>query len=60
MKAQQPIDTLNYIKQFEINKANYVNKSFSYLLSQMSEIQPKTVNSFINIWKKDLVANYGA
>ncbi|MEC3876079.1 hypothetical protein [Chryseobacterium salviniae] len=40
-KAQ--LDTLSYIKQFEINKSQYINKPFSYLLGQMTQIQPKTV-----------------
>lgn len=40
-KAQ--LDTLNYIKQFEINKANYIGKPFSKLLTDMTKIQPKTV-----------------
>jgi hypothetical protein len=53
-KAQQPIDTLNYVKQFEINKANYINKPFSYLLSHMTQMQPKTVNSLPQVWGKDL------
>jgi hypothetical protein len=53
-KAQQTIDTLNYVKQFEINKIDYVNKPFSYLLSHMTQIQPKTVNSLPQVWGKDL------
>lgn len=40
-KAQ--LDTLNYVKQFEINKANYIGKPFSKLLTDMAKIQPKTV-----------------
>ena len=42
-KASAQLDTLNYLKQFEANKAQYINQPFSYLLSQMTQIQPKTV-----------------
>jgi len=35
-------DTLVYIKRFEINKANYINKPLSVLLNDMTQIQPKT------------------
>jgi len=41
-KAQLQLDTLNYVKQFEINKAQYVNKPFSYLLDHMTQMQPKS------------------
>ena len=40
MNAQ--LDTLNYLKQFELNKANYINNPLSKLLNDMSQIQPKT------------------
>jgi hypothetical protein len=56
IKSQPPIDTLNYLKQFEINKAQYINKPFSYLLNQINQIETKTVNSFTNIYGKDLTA----
>ncbi|WP_294322434.1 hypothetical protein [uncultured Chryseobacterium sp.] len=39
-KAQ--LDTLNYLKQFEVNKANYIGQPFSKLLQDMTQIQPKT------------------
>ena len=39
-KAMAQLDTLNYLKQFEANKAQYINQPFSYLLSQMTQIQP--------------------
>ncbi|MEC3875794.1 hypothetical protein [Chryseobacterium salviniae] len=42
-KTYAQLDTLSYIKQFEINKSQYINKPFSYLLGQMTQIQPKTV-----------------
>jgi len=42
-KAMAQLDTLNYVKQFEINKAQYINQPFSYLLSQMTQIQPKSL-----------------
>ncbi|POR24991.1 hypothetical protein BWK58_07340 [Flavobacterium columnare] len=41
IKAQ--LDTLQYLKKFEVEKAEYVNKPFSYLLGQMTKIQPKSV-----------------
>lgn len=42
-KTYAQIDTLNYIKQFEINKSQYINRPLSYLLNDMIQIQPKTV-----------------
>lgn len=42
INAQQ-IDTLTYVKQFEINKNNYIGKPFSILLNDMTKISPKTV-----------------
>ncbi|MCW3160359.1 hypothetical protein [Chryseobacterium oryctis] len=40
---KRPIkDTLNYVKQFEINKINYIGQPFSKLLNEMTQIQPKT------------------
>ncbi len=53
MKAQ--LDTLNYVKQFEANKAQYINQPFSYLLSQMTQIQPKTVWPNTYIKNKNIV-----
>lgn len=41
--AYSQLDTLNYIKQFEVNKINYIGKPFSILLNDMKQIQPKTV-----------------
>ena len=46
--AKAQLDTLNYLKQFEANKANYINKSLSVLLNDMVQIQPKTVWSATN------------
>ncbi|MCA4808765.1 hypothetical protein IF128_03230 [Empedobacter stercoris] len=40
---QKQLDTLNYIKQFETNKASYIGKPFSVLLNDMTKIKPKTV-----------------
>ncbi|MFS4472885.1 hypothetical protein [Chryseobacterium sp. T20] len=42
------LDTLNYLKTFEANKANYIGKPLSFLLDNMIQIQPKT------IWKVPL------
>ncbi|MCD0478655.1 MULTISPECIES: hypothetical protein [unclassified Chryseobacterium] len=41
-KAFGQIDTLNYLKQFEVNKNNYVGQPMSKLLNDMIEIKPKT------------------
>ena len=40
-KAQ--LDTLNYLKQFEANKANYIGQPLSKLLNDMTQIQPKSM-----------------
>ncbi|MCX8532195.1 hypothetical protein [Chryseobacterium luquanense] len=42
-KLSAQIDTLNYIKQFEINKAQYINQPFSKLLNDMTQMQPMSV-----------------
>ncbi|WP_344831457.1 hypothetical protein [Chryseobacterium ginsenosidimutans] len=39
----QVLDTLNYLKTFEVNKKEYIGKQFSYLLGKMTKIQPQTV-----------------
>lgn len=41
MNAQ--MDTLTYVKTFEINKANYIGQPLSVLLNDMTLIQPKTI-----------------
>ncbi|MDR6157967.1 hypothetical protein QF023_001483 [Chryseobacterium sp. SLBN-27] len=41
LKAQ--LDTMNYLKQFEANKAHYIGQPFSKLLNDMTQIQPKTI-----------------
>ncbi|PKF73542.1 hypothetical protein [Chryseobacterium sp. PMSZPI] len=43
VKANDVIDTLQYLKTFEANKKEYAGKSFSYLLSKMDKIQPRTI-----------------
>ncbi len=53
-KANAQIDTLNYVKQFEINKANYIGKPFSFLLGKMTLIQPKTNWSHSSSWKRNV------
>ena len=47
------IDTLNYLKQFEANKAQYIGKPFSTLLKDMTQIQPKFVFSHSSFQKKN-------
>ncbi|GAA4148794.1 hypothetical protein GCM10022217_00140 [Chryseobacterium ginsenosidimutans] len=54
-KAQ--LDTLNYLKQFEINKANYIGQPFSKLLQDMTQIQPKTAWSLSVRNNKTIVKN---
>lgn len=54
-KVIAQLDTLNYLKQFEVNKAEYINKPFSYLLGQMIQINPKTHWSEPYIKNKNLV-----
>ena len=43
IESKAQLDTLNYLKQFEANKANYIGQPFSKLLNDMTQIQPKTV-----------------
>jgi hypothetical protein len=43
IQSKAQLDTLNYLKQFEVNKANYIGQPFSKLLQDMTQIQPKTV-----------------
>ncbi|PIF45569.1 hypothetical protein CLU96_2578 [Chryseobacterium sp. 52] len=54
-KAYAQLDTLNYLKQFEANKAQYIGQSFSKLLQDMTQIQPKTVWFDYNIENKTIV-----
>ncbi|SHL87638.1 hypothetical protein SAMN05444360_105148 [Chryseobacterium carnipullorum] len=42
-RAYAQLDTLNYLKQFEANKAQYIGQPFSKLVSDMNQITPKTV-----------------
>lgn len=42
-------DTLNYLKNFELQKAQYVHQTFSLLLNEMIQIQPKSVWAGRNI-----------
>ncbi|RQO41717.1 hypothetical protein DBR39_03640 [Chryseobacterium sp. KBW03] len=42
-KSFAQLDTLNYLKQFEINKTSYIGKPFSKLLNDMKQIQTKAV-----------------
>ncbi|WP_131726139.1 hypothetical protein [Chryseobacterium sp. Leaf405] len=37
------LDTLQYIKTFEVNKKEYIGKPFSYMLGRMIKIRPQTV-----------------
>jgi len=40
--AHAQLDTLNYVKQFEANKSQYINQPFSKLLNEMTQLQPKS------------------
>jgi hypothetical protein len=42
-KMNAQLDTLTYVKSFEINKANYIGQPLSVLLNDMALIQPRTV-----------------
>jgi len=57
LKINAQLDTLNYLKQFEINKAQYINQPFSKLLNEMIQIQPISVWASINHKKINLVTN---
>nr|WP_315029711.1 hypothetical protein [uncultured Chryseobacterium sp.] len=48
IKNSKVIDTLSYLKTFEANKEEYIGKDFSYLLSKMEKMQPKTIWSIPN------------
>ncbi|MCC2589543.1 hypothetical protein [Chryseobacterium sp. MFBS3-17] len=37
--AYAQLDTLNYLKQFEINKANYIGQPLSVLLNDMTQFK---------------------
>ena len=53
-KAFSQLDTLNYLKtNFEIQKAQYINKPFSFLLNNMTQIQPKAAWAFSGSWKRN-------
>lgn len=53
----QSIDTLNYLKQFEANKSNYIGQPFSKLLNDMTQIQPKTVWVYPIKNKRSMIRN---
>lgn len=39
----QKVDTLDYLKKIEYNKAKYIGKPFSVLLKDLKELEPKTI-----------------
>lgn len=53
-KVYSQLDTLNYLKQFEVDKVNYINQPLSNLLNHMTQIKPTTVGSLTS--RKGLVA----
>ena len=44
--AKGQLDTLVYLKNYEIQKNNYIGQPFSVLLNDMVQIQPNTIWSF--------------
>ncbi|WP_294214800.1 hypothetical protein [uncultured Chryseobacterium sp.] len=48
-------DTLSYLKTFEIHKKEYIGKPFSFLLSKMSLIKPKTVWTVPGTYDHDIL-----
>lgn len=51
----QVLDTFNYVKNFELQKAQYIGKPFSILLNDMQQIQPKSVWQGIYIRNKNII-----
>lgn len=43
IKTNAQLDTLTYVKQFELNKVNYIGYPLSKLLNDMTQIQPTTI-----------------
>lgn len=52
IKLSAQLDTLNYLKQFEANKTQYINQQFSKLLNDMNELQPRS------LYTQSRVCNY--
>ncbi|MEG0983458.1 hypothetical protein [Algoriella sp.] len=57
VRVEEVLDTLNYLKTFEVNKSKYIGKPFSVLLSDMKKIQPKTVWPLHGRYKTSIVGN---
>src|SRR6218665_1395796 len=53
----QKLDTLNYLKQFETNKVNYIGQPFSKLLNDITKIQFKTVWSHSPFNNKKIISD---
>ncbi len=54
-KLLAQLDTLNYLKQFEANKVEYINQPFSKLLNNMIQIQPKSVWGGMSFKNKSII-----
>lgn len=53
-KVFSQLDSLNYLKNnFEAQKTLYINKPFSFLLNNMTQIQPKTAWSHSKNMKRN-------
>ena len=57
VRVEEVLDTLNYLKTFEVNKSKYIGKPFSVLLADMKKIQPKTVWPQHGRYKTSIVGN---
>ncbi len=62
VENNKALDTLGYLKTFEANKAEYIGKNFSYLLSKMKKLQPQTIWSvriqWIVLWLQNLCLDF--
>ncbi|PJJ64231.1 hypothetical protein [Chryseobacterium geocarposphaerae] len=55
LEISAQLDTLNYLKQFEANKVEYINQPFSKLLNNMVQIQPKSVWGGMSFKNKSII-----
>ena len=53
--SAQTLDSLNYLRSFEQQKAQYIGQPFSVLLNAMVQVQPKTVRGGRNFKNKNQI-----
>lgn len=53
-KAFAQIDTLNYLKQFEVNKAEYQGQNFSRLYRKL-KVKPQTFSHFLSMYSSSSI-----